>query len=207
MKRKIYIATIVIVIALVAGTSIALWLGHNKTDKATTQPTAGEPQGEQTKEEVQAAIVDPCTIFDVVDIEKIFGVQFETGFAKEKGQTKDNKPITECEYRQINDGSENGLKSAYSVLIVVENFNSPESAKSQIESERVDASNNQISTEDVKDVREKAFFASSQSTKNSEHALYILKGSQIIRLYSTKLSGIDQGKEKQHLQDLANLEF
>ncbi len=208
MKKRYYIAGIIIILSVVLGASIALWLGHDKTKKDTTssQPTS-ENQSEQTPDEVQAAIVDPCTIFDASDIEKIFAAEFEMGFAQEKGQTKDKKPITACEYRETNDGSENGLKSAYSVLIVVENYSSPENAKSQMDTELSDASKNQTTTEDVSDIGDKAFYASSQSTKGSEQALYILKGSQIIRLYSTKMSGIDQGQEKKHLQVLANLEF
>lgn len=207
--KKIIIAGIVVVMALIGGVAISRQLGQKDTPEVSKSNTQAE---QPTFDNAQAALVDPCVVFDQADIERVYGAKFSSGIAEEQGsQTADGKPIIQCDYRQTNDGSTEGLKSAYVFRVMVENYNSADNAKAQMEATRSKASSDDkgYKIKDVQSIGDVAFFFTPKAPalNKSEESLYFTKDAQLFRLYSIKLAGIDHNIEQKHLEDIADTRF
>lgn len=206
---RIIVVTVLIIMALVGGIVISRELNQSKTSN-TRQNTE---QTEQPKfDDAQAALVDPCVIFDQGDIEKVYGAKFSSGIAEEQGnQTADGKPIIQCDYRQTNDGTAEGLKSSYLFRVMVENYNSADNAKAQMQSIRsnADKKDEEFEITEVQGVGDLAFFYTPKAPalNKSEESLYFTKDAQLFRLYSIKISGIDHNTERKNLEAIANTRF
>ena len=209
MMRKASLILTVIIMALIGGVAISRQLGQKDTPEVSKSNT----QAEQPKfDDAQAALVDPCIIFDLADIEKVYSTKFSTGIAEEQGnQTADGKPIIQCEYRQTNDGTAEGLKTAYVFRVMVENYNSADNARAQMESIRSNANDKDQGFEvtDVQNIGDVAFFYTPKAPalNKSEESLYFTKDAQLFRLYSIKISGIDHDTERKNLEAIANTKF
>lgn len=131
----------------------------------------------------EAAAVDPCVVFAEDDVERILDGKFEIGLANElEEKTVDNLPITECEYRETNDGSTEGLANAYVLKVRIENYSSPESARSQDMPGHHDA-------------------------VGQEEVFVFTHESQRFRLSLYKESGVDKSRDQARLQELAATKF
>lgn len=170
----------VVIVLIVAG-------GFAANDVFKNDPELTEiNQGSEVISEpinTQAVTVDPCVLFSEKDIERILDGKFEVGLANELTEkTPDNMPITECEYRQANDGSPEGLANAYILKVRIENYSSPESARSQDMPGHHDAT-------------------------GQEEVFVFTHESQRFRLSLYKESGVEKPRDQARLQELAATKF
>jgi hypothetical protein len=208
LKSRITIALMAVVLALVGGLAVNQALNPKAPEELQLSV---EPAGETEPVKQEAVAVDPCVLFDIKDIESIFKTNFEVGLAIEKEQTPDKLPATECEYRQANDGSVESLAGAYSLKILIENYNSAESARTETERLKSQAESGEVPYEilAVEGFEPETFFytPTTSDLKKTQETLVISKGPQIFKFTIFKQNGIEKEAERTHLQELADTKF
>lgn len=173
MRRSIILIVLVLVIA--GGSAVNSITGQDNPTPESAQNTEQQPEPINT----ESVTVDPCTLFDEADIERVFDAKFQVGLAVEhKDKTSDGQPILSCEYRQNNGGSSEDLANSYLLRVVIENYNSSENAEANKPAEPNKVSENEI-------------------------IVNFVRGSQLFQLSVTKETGIDQAKDKARLEELA----
>lgn len=172
MKKVIIFVVLVLIIG--GGFAANMLISRDNPIPKSFENSEQQPEPINT----ESVTVDPCTLFDEADIERIFKSKFEVGLATElQDKTSDGKPILSCEYRQINDGTSEGLANSYLLEVIIENFNSSENAEANKPAEP-----NKIN--------------------KNEASISFARGSQLFQISISKNAGIDQVKDKARLEEL-----
>lgn len=170
---------------------------------------AGVPQSGSDSENTQkieqfdnfeAAAVDPCVVFVSDELEKVFSTSFVVGLAQEKTQkTSDDLAILTCKYISANDGSAEGIKSAYELELSIENYKSNSSSQARLKELRAAA----VSGEQLEGIGESAF----RTAQGDKDLIYWQEDKQLMGLVITRKAGLDKKLYSNGLIQLLDAKF
>ncbi len=167
----------------------------------TSEPAGtGQNTGEATGN------LDPCTVFQAVDFERVWGIKLKPTTEKGPEQKNSNYTVRSCKFEQVEDSG--GFTEAFQFVVETSTFDTAANAEARFNENKstLELSPNKDKVASPEQIADGAYFnvasIGAESTTNSY--LVVRKGNQLIAMSATRLAGITQDDNRDKLIILAS---